>query len=397
MRITIVQGPFYPVPPLLGGAIEKAWFDLGREFAARGHRVTHISRGFGALAPSERIDGVEHQRIRSHNAPRSRILFRLFDLIYSARALKVMPAADITITNSVWLPILIRDSRYGALYVHVGRYPKRQMWLYRHAARLQTVSNAAAEAIVRQTPRCAGQVRVIPYPVAQSSEGDEAKDYWSGREKTLLYAGRIHPEKGLEILLNAFARFISSAGSSDKDGWRLVLVGPSETSAGGGGARFYRHLREIAAPMGDRVEWRGPVFDRDLLSSFYRRAGLFVYPSVAETGETLGLAPLEAMAAGCPALVSALPCFADYIVDMSSGFVFDHRAADPATALAAKLAEITSAGPLIEQVAAQALRAASRFALPRVAEMFLDDFAEIVKSSSRKILVSECDQAPSAL
>jgi glycosyltransferase involved in cell wall biosynthesis len=247
VKITIVQGPFYPVPPLLGGAIEKAWFDLGREFAARGHQVTHISRRFEVLPPSQHIDGVQHLRLPSRNALRSRIPHRLFDLMYSARALKVMPAADIVITNSVWLPILIRDSRYGALYGHVGRYPKQQMWLYSHTARLQTVSKAAAEAIARQTPRCAGQVRLIPYPVARAGACDTEKDYWSGREKMFLYAGRIRPEKGLEILLNAFARFASSDASLDKDRWRLVLIGPWQTSAGGGGARFYQRLREIAA------------------------------------------------------------------------------------------------------------------------------------------------------
>jgi glycosyltransferase involved in cell wall biosynthesis len=102
------------------------------------------------------------------------------------------------------------------------------------------------------------------------------------------------------------------------------------------------------------------------------------------------------MAAGCPALVSALRCFADYITDMRSGFVFDHRAGDPATALAAKLAEIAAADAPLEQVAAKARRTASGFALPRVADMFLEDFAEIVKSSRRKIVVSECDEALSA-
>jgi hypothetical protein len=40
MRITIVQGAFLPVPPVLGGAVEKIWFALGKEFASRGHGDT---------------------------------------------------------------------------------------------------------------------------------------------------------------------------------------------------------------------------------------------------------------------------------------------------------------------------------------------------------------------
>ena len=39
MKITIVLGAFFPVPPIKGGAVEKIWFALGQEFARRGHDV----------------------------------------------------------------------------------------------------------------------------------------------------------------------------------------------------------------------------------------------------------------------------------------------------------------------------------------------------------------------
>jgi glycosyltransferase involved in cell wall biosynthesis len=357
------------------------WFDLGREFARRGHRVVHVSRRFRELAPREWIDGVKHVRVAGFSAPRSKVLYRILDLIYSARTLSVLPTAHVVVTNAIWLPILIRDSRYGALYVHVGRYPKKQMWLYRHATRLQTVSTAVAHAIARQSPGCAHKVRVIPYPVAHATEPAEVKNSWSGRGKTILYAGRIHPEKGLEILLKGFAQFIRSADT----GWRLSIVGPWETSAGGGGKEYYERLRAISAPLDGKVDWAGPVFERQLLDGFYREASLFVYPSVAEVGESFGLAPLEAMSAGCPALVSALACFADYIADGETGFVFDHRSDDPAARLAEKLSQIVSEPAKLGRVAEEACRTASRFALPLVAEMFLDDFASLVNHRTTSV------------
>jgi glycosyltransferase involved in cell wall biosynthesis len=89
---------------------------------------------------------------------------------------------------------------------------------------------------------------------------------------------------------------------------------------------------------------------------------------------------LEAMSAGCPALVSALGCFADYIADGMTGFVFDHRSKDPAGALANKLSEIASDPAHLACVAKQACVMAARFALPRVAEIFLGDFARLVRS-----------------
>ena len=44
MKIAIVLGAFLPVPPVMGGAVEKVWFTLAAEFVRRGHNVTLVSR-----------------------------------------------------------------------------------------------------------------------------------------------------------------------------------------------------------------------------------------------------------------------------------------------------------------------------------------------------------------
>jgi glycosyltransferase involved in cell wall biosynthesis len=148
-------------------------------------------------------------------------------------------------------------------------------------------------------------------------------------------------------------------------------------------------VRAISKPLDGRVNWVGPVFDRQLLDGFYRKASLFVYPSVAETGESFGLAPLEAMSAGCPALVSALDCFVDYIAEGKTGFVFDHRADDPAGGLAHKLSQITSEPAILARVAEQACHTASRFALPHIAGMFLDDFETLLMQRGQPTTASQ--------
>lgn len=82
---------------------------------------------------------MRHLRVRGYDAPKSKILWRLLDLRYALRVLPVLPDADILVTNAIWLPAMVRSPRYGALYVHMGRYPKRQTrLLYHHAARIQT-------------------------------------------------------------------------------------------------------------------------------------------------------------------------------------------------------------------------------------------------------------------
>jgi len=369
MKITIVQGAFLPVPPLMGGAVEKIWFALGKEFARRGHEVVHISRHCEGMPREEVIEGVRHVRVRGFDAPGSLVVLKGLDLLYSLRALRVLPEADILVTNTFWLPFLVRSKRYGKLYVHAARYPKGQMRFYAHADRLQTVSQPIKEAIVREVPQLASKVRCIPNPLP----GAVPALALGAREKQLLYVGRIHPEKGIALLIDAVA-LIPEEQFAD---WKLVVVGPAESKYGGGGEGYLAELKRRAEKISNRIVWTGAVFDAERLDAFYRSASLFVYPSLAEKGETFGLAPLEAMAQGCPALVSNLDCFRDFIDEDVNGFVFDHRSAHPAQTLAAKLQELIGDGKRLSQTAALAHRTAGEFSLERVAGQYLEDFQSI--------------------
>ena len=168
MRITIVQGAFMPVPPILGTSVEKIWFALGKEFARRGHQVTHISREHPALNREEDVEGVHYLRIPGFDVPRSLARLKWRDLRYSRRVLKVLPEADILVTNTFWLPVLAPRAAKGKIYIHVARYPRGQMRFYGKAARLQTVSTVISNAICREAPKLAAKVKVIPNFVSRS-------------------------------------------------------------------------------------------------------------------------------------------------------------------------------------------------------------------------------------
>src|SRR3954454_8699248 len=148
MKITIVLGAFFPVPPILGGAVEKVWFELAQEFAKRGHNVVQISRAMPGLAKDEMINGVQHGRITGSNTPRTLIALKLSELLYSIRAVSMLLESDSVGTNTFWMPILIRKA-----YVHVARYPKGQMRFYGRAVRLQVPSTAVAEAVAAEGPK----------------------------------------------------------------------------------------------------------------------------------------------------------------------------------------------------------------------------------------------------
>ena len=328
LRITIAQGAFLPVPPRLGGAVEKAWHELGRAFADAGHRVTHLGRQFEGLPPAERDHGVDYLRVRGYATPRSLWRLKALDLLYSLRVRRELPPADILVTHTFWLPWLERRISRGRPVAHVARYPRGQLRLYPRRVVLQTVSNAIREAILAEVPTAGGRTPVVPYPVS----GRYLAGGHSTPSTTILFVGRVHPEKGLHLLIEAFAR----ASATGIPGWTLRIVGPWETAQGGGGPEYHAALTSAAARAGGRVEFTGPVFDEAELIAHYRRAAVFVYPSLAERGETFGLAVLEAMAAGCAPIVSDLACFRDFVRPGQNGLVFNHRATDPSAALAAR-------------------------------------------------------------
>lgn len=372
MKITIVLGAFFPVPPLLGGAVEKVWFALGQQFVRQGHEVVQISRRHPDLLDTEVIEGVRHLRVRGHPQPGSIIWLKWLDLLYSWRVRRVLPPSDILVTNTFWLPIIVRRKDRGRIYVHVQRGPKGQMRWYRNVARLCAVSHAIADEIIAEAPQLEGKVRVIPNALPFRIDPRPS----ATREQTILFVGRVHPEKGIELFLRALPHVPREMLAQ----WKVKIVGPHEVALGGGGESFLRRMQELATRSGAQVEWRGKVFAPQELAEQYRSSLVFVYPSVAETGEALPVAPLEAMAHGCAPFVSGLPCFRDYIADGVTGFVFDHRSPEPEQALAGRLGDLLGLGrERIKQIGQAARAQAAEFDVARVAQRYLEDFASLLK------------------
>ena len=374
MKITIVLGAFFPVPPTMGGGVEKVWFTLAPEFAKRGHEVVMVSRKMPQLPREETIEGVKHLRVAGFDTPRSLIWLKFLDLIYSIRVMSILPPADIIVTNTFWLPILLHDSSRGKIYVHVGRYPKGQMRFYRRATRLQAPSHAIAEQISKEAPQLASKVASIPYPITTIAESAPPI---RERDKTILFVGRIHPEKGVHLLVDALVNGAQSAFSD----WELMIVGPAETKLGGGGEAYLASLQRSAEKAKEKINFAGAIFDPAKLAAAYRNARLFVYPSLSERGESFGLAPLEAMAHGCAGLVSNLDCFKDFIQDNETGFVFDHHAQPAAETLRAKIDNVMSDETLLARVAAAGYEKSAEYSPERIADQFLKDFNSLIRNS----------------
>lgn len=365
LRITILQGAFFPVPPVRGGAVEKLWHRLAIEFAARGHEVTQVSRAVPELPGGETLEGVAHRRVPGHDQPPGGLALKLRDLLYTRRALRAAPAADILVTNTFFAPLLA-PRRLGRIYVSVERMPKGQMRLYRRAARLRACSSAVADAIRREAPSLAGRVVVRPNPLPLAPDAPALP---RTAARVVLFVGRVHPAKGVELLLAAFAR--AKAGGALPSDCRLRLVGPADSARGGGGEAWWERVRRERFTPG--VEWAGPVYEPAALAARYRGADVFAYPTLDEAGEAMPVAPLEAMAWGCTPVVSDLACFRDYLVSGKNGYTFARRAPEGAeAALAAALA--AAASPAGLALGAAAARVRETHAPGAIAEAMLADF-----------------------
>jgi len=376
MRIAIITGPWLPVPALKGGSVPRMWDGLSEQFAAAGHEVIVVARRYPGQPLNESRNGVTYKRIGGASQGRSVYLDLVKDFFYARAVLPRLPRTDILVTNDFWLPILVGWFRpnSGLIVVSANRFPKGQYRFYHRVARVIAASKAIAKAICEQTPPIAERVRCIPNPFDTGIFAPSATGRADRSEKTILYVGRIHPEKGLDVLLRAFKTLWIRHRSI-----RLRIVGPISAAEGGGGETYLAKLRQLA--NGLPVELCEPEFDVLRLANIYRDADLFCYPSRAEKGEALPVAPLEAMSTGLPVVVSNLECFSDFVEDGKTGLQFDHRGSDPAKTLASKLDEALRNWPRMLAIGEAAQQLVQRFGFRQIAKQFLTDFETLLAAA----------------
>jgi glycosyltransferase involved in cell wall biosynthesis len=106
----------------------------------------------------------------------------------------------------------------------------------------------------------------------------------------LLYLSRIHPKKGLDLLIEAFANVYRN--QSDM---QLVIAGPDQIG-------WQAALQNLAEDHGisDRITWTGMLKD-DIKWGAYQSAEAFILPSHQEN---FGIVVAEALSCSLPVLIS---------------------------------------------------------------------------------------------
>ena len=157
------------------------------------------------------------------------------------------------------------------------------------------LATSQIEAQNLQRFRLSPPIAILPLGLSasQGEAYEEARRQlgWRPDEFVLLYLSRIHPKKGLHLLLAALAGL-----GLHPESYRLVIVGD-------GPARYLEKVKAFAAIKRSqlpRVDWLPAIWD-DRKWTYLQGADLFCLPTHSEN---FGLAILEACQAGTPVLTT---------------------------------------------------------------------------------------------
>ena len=153
-------------------------------------------------------------------------------------------------------------------------------WIYRHADVVTANSHGALRTMERYVP--VSKLVYVPNPLHIPTTVRSAAQ----RDKVILTVARLHHQKGIDILLEAYRIVLDN-----RRDWRLCIVGDGEER---------QALQQQAARLGiaTMIDWQGQVAD---VSPFLASASLFVLPSRHEGTPN---ALLEAMAYSMPVVVT---------------------------------------------------------------------------------------------
>ncbi len=317
MRILQVISCFYPAWAY-GGPVSVA-FNLSKELVKRGHEVVvyttdTIDRNTRQGTKYLEIEGIKVHYFRNiSNRLASRNLFcapgMLFQLRKEIRNFDIVHLHDYRSFQSIMVHYYAK--KYGVPYVlqahgsattRFGKVTLKKIFdllfghrITRDASRLIALTQAEAEQYGNMGIS-KDRIEIVPNGIDLSEFEDlpkrgkfREKYGLNNSEKIILYLGRIHSIKGLDLLAGAFANI-----PNDFDDVRLVIVGPDDG--------YLPALKESlrALKIKEKALVTGPLYGQEKLEA-YVDADVYVLPSIYET---FPMSVLEACACGTPVIIT---------------------------------------------------------------------------------------------
>ncbi len=309
----------FEYPPFLHGGAGNYIHNLTRELAKLGHEIHVITPRMGASARESIEEGVFLHRIDFVNRPFLAVpsfWFYLrkkfpslerqaggFDIVHdnglSGFSLSRKAVSSPRVITVHHLTRTALKTMGGGLLKRVtnlrdetGISPIIEPWCIRRADRIVAVSQFTRQDIINVYAVPDSKIEVIYHGVHledfvfPGEAKSKLRDNLNISQPMVLYVGNLFPRKGVDTLLRALPAVLREIDV------KLVV-------AGDGNMPVYQQLAQTLG-ISDKLHFLGRVTD-DTLRLLYASCDLFVLPSRLEG---LGIAILEAMAAGKPVVAT---------------------------------------------------------------------------------------------
>jgi glycosyltransferase involved in cell wall biosynthesis len=175
-----------------------------------------------------------------------------------------------------------------------------------------------------------------------------------------LYAGRLAAEKGVDVILRAFA---AARAMLPPSSIHLVIAGGGPLEA------------VIRASASADMSFLGYLDRARLLPELYASCDAFLFSS---TTETLGLVVLEAMASGLPVIATPAGGVADHLRDEVNGLAFPPR---DSAAMAAQMVRLAQDHALASRLGASARHTAEALSWELEYDRLDSSYRELLEQS----------------
>ena len=359
-RIAIVI-PFYTYPDVVGGA-EIFTQTLARELARKSFEV-HLIAARGTKYSSGLKEGVF---CHAYRVPQIRGITLFANLQIFKELLKIKPNIIIGISHRClpalymfkrltginyairligphFYKILFRERLKSKSYIHY--ILNLMMYKLTRYECIFIVQNSEMDKALKQLGIT--KIRVIQNPIEPEFFNLFYSRNIDARNHNIVFVGRLVQEKGVELLVRAFAKLVERIPEA-----RLFLVGDGPEKS---------HLQYLAERMGiaGRIIFTGFV-PHSKVRDFLREASVFVLPS---RFEGLPNALLQAMAAGLPCIATSVGGVPDVIENGINGILIPPGRED---LLAEALEKVLIDQDLARRLGENAHRSVSRLRLDRI-------------------------------
>jgi len=388
-KIALVLPEVYPVPAVLGGAVEELVTILIEQNEIE-QKAEFIVFSMANEAAEEKAKEYKHTKIvfiqKTSFADRliNRVLRysdplvkgkTLIDIAYYRRVFKYLkehPVDAIVAEGGLYHEMRRFAEEFGKdkIYLHIHHHLLCEPYIDHLYGGVIGISEFATKEWMRTTEdkkvrpytvyNCVNEDKFTKKITAKAREDLRAEFGFKPEDTVVMYCGRILEVKGAKELVQAIINI-------NDPQIKLLMIG-SAISGGNAATPYVAEVQKLVEQAGDRVKFTGYIDNKELYR-YYQSADMQVIPSLWE--EAAGLIAIEGMLSGLPLIVT------------KSGGLVEYATADTAIQidrenvvanLEKAIHELTEDADKREQMREASLKKAKEFPKSRFYNSFVEVF-----------------------